>query len=220
MVNYQNGKIYKLTSANDPEFYVGSTTTSLKERFSVHRSVSEAKPNQRVYQHFNQVGWANVKIELIEPWECLSKQELLDRELHWIKTLKPTLNTVIPIKTDDQKGDDPDLEEYLNSMKQQRQRKYKSPEEAKAAQLNQIRAWIDKHRDSVRAYNLKKYYENKEKILAQKREDYRQNREQILAKQKAKRAEQAANKYPYLNFEPVDNLEEIMPGSIPEYQVE
>jgi len=44
--------------------------------------------------HYDKIGWENAKIELIENFPCDSKQELEDREYHYIGLLQPKLNTM------------------------------------------------------------------------------------------------------------------------------
>tara|TARA_R110000851_G_scaffold72361_1_gene160368 strand:+ start:176 stop:847 length:672 start_codon:yes stop_codon:yes gene_type:complete len=92
MPNYNNAKIYKLVNTVDAEIYVGSTCGTLKLRKSGHKSMSVRKPNRRVYEHLNRVGWNNVRIILIESFSCNNKDELLRREQHFIDELNPSLN--------------------------------------------------------------------------------------------------------------------------------
>ena len=51
MVNYQNGKIYKLVNNVDDEIYVGSTTTSLSRRKGGHVDKAKYYPNRKLYKH-------------------------------------------------------------------------------------------------------------------------------------------------------------------------
>lgn len=100
MSKYENGKIYKLVNTIDDNIYVGSTHHSLIYRYQMHRSHAKGKnKNNRVYRHLNEVGFNNVRIELIEAYPCTDKKELEKRERYWIETLKPTLNKNIPSRT-------------------------------------------------------------------------------------------------------------------------
>ncbi len=92
MVNYGNGKIYKLVNNVDDKVYVGSTVNPLWKRKGQHKASSKEDPNRYVYQHLNIIGWENVEIVLIENFPCNSKDELHQRERHWIDELKPELN--------------------------------------------------------------------------------------------------------------------------------
>jgi len=92
--NYRQGKIYKLYSSDDPDnVYVGSTTQTLKDRFSCHRKDSKRNTHMKIYTHFNSIGWANVSIELIEEVPCNSRTELVKREQSYIDLLSATLNS-------------------------------------------------------------------------------------------------------------------------------
>ena len=101
MVNYQNGKIYKLVNAVDEKIYVGSPSNTLRQRKDGHKRSAkrERDKNTKVYQHLNSVGWDNVEIILIESFPCNSKDELHKKERYYIDLLKPELNKVIPTRT-------------------------------------------------------------------------------------------------------------------------
>ena len=97
MVNYANGKVYKLvcTLPEVHDIYVGATAyPKLSLRMSSHRSEAKAtKWNFKLYRFIREHGIGNFEIELIENWPCTSKKELGVREQHWIDELKPALNT-------------------------------------------------------------------------------------------------------------------------------
>ena len=115
MVNYSNGKIYKLVNNVDDKIYIGSTCNFLRVRKSEHKNTSRSCPNRNVYKHLNEVGWENVEIILIEAYECKNKDELHQRERHWIDELKPELNKTRPLITNDEK--EQWKEEYYNKNK-------------------------------------------------------------------------------------------------------
>lgn len=107
---YANGKIYKLVNSVDDEFYVGSTCTSLAKRKNGHKTTAKKKP-QPVHQHLNVIGWENVDIVLIEEYPCNNKMELERRERHFIEMLKPSLNKMIPTRTQKEyRAENPDKE--------------------------------------------------------------------------------------------------------------
>ena len=99
MVNYVNGKIYKLVNNVDDEIYIGSTCSTLTKRKNGHKDMSKRRPTMRVYIHLNQIGWDNVEIVLIESHSCSNKDELHRRERYWIDKLKPKINMLIPTRT-------------------------------------------------------------------------------------------------------------------------
>ena len=92
-MNYQHGKIYKLTNSSDGAVYVGSTTKPLVRRLQEHRSSAKYKLATPVYRHLNNVGWHRVSIELIEEWPCANRTELRQREQFHVNALGASLNT-------------------------------------------------------------------------------------------------------------------------------
>lgn len=93
---YKHGKIYKLVSSRNQETYIGSTYMPLTSRLVAHKSTAKKEVKRRVYAHFNALGWDSVNIELIENFECYTRDQLERRETSWIQTLKPSLNTGKP----------------------------------------------------------------------------------------------------------------------------
>ena len=91
MPNYANGKVYKLISSVDGRIYIGSTTVSLSTRLAQHKSTAKKTPTP-VYRHFNTIGWDKVRIVLLETVTCFNKEQLIQREQHYIDLLKPSLN--------------------------------------------------------------------------------------------------------------------------------
>jgi len=75
MVNYNNGKIYKIINENNETVYIGSTTLALYKRWSKH--------------HHNS---PNNKIILIENHSCNSREELCKREQELIEEHSDLLN--------------------------------------------------------------------------------------------------------------------------------
>jgi len=71
MSGYENGKIYKVVNENDDIIYIGSTKTSLNERWRKH--------------HLN---CNKYKIVLIENYSCESKTELRKMEQKFIDLYK------------------------------------------------------------------------------------------------------------------------------------
>tara|TARA_B110000114_G_C14984151_1_gene353784 strand:+ start:128 stop:961 length:834 start_codon:yes stop_codon:yes gene_type:complete len=86
MVNYKNGKIYKLSNKINDKFYIGSTTTTLSKRKSKYPSDVEKCQKNGLYKEIDDLGWKDDNgrqiwtIELIETFPCDSKTELEVRE--------------------------------------------------------------------------------------------------------------------------------------------
>jgi hypothetical protein len=88
---YSRGKIYKLIDTSSDLFYVGSTCSTLSHRLGEHKAKAKKKP-AGVHRHFNEIGWENARIILIESVTAETKDQLLMREQHFIDQIKPVLN--------------------------------------------------------------------------------------------------------------------------------
>jgi hypothetical protein len=112
MVNYNNGKIYKIEAMNAPvgeKIYIGSTTKQyLSQRMDKHRSEYKNWKNGKAgkvmaYDLFDKYGVENCRIVLIELVNANSKDELLSREAYYIKNTEQKFNRIIPIQTIDER---------------------------------------------------------------------------------------------------------------------
>ena len=90
MVNYQFGKIYKISDINDEMVYIGSTSEKkLCKRMACHRGMYKLNKNKCSSRSiFDKYGMDNVRIELIEAFPCATKEELLKREGHYIRSIE------------------------------------------------------------------------------------------------------------------------------------
>lgn len=88
MVNYNDGKIYRLISYNTGRQYIGSTCCKkLCDRLAQHK-YSKTQNEKGKYCNVKSLiilNDGNYKIELIENFPCDSKAELLAREGYWIR---------------------------------------------------------------------------------------------------------------------------------------
>ena len=107
MVNYNDGKIYKIEPIcehDEGDIYIGSTTKDyLSKRMVAHRDVynkyKKGKYNfVTIFKLFDKYGIENCKIYLLESVNANSRDELLAREGYYIRTLK-CVNKVIPDRT-------------------------------------------------------------------------------------------------------------------------
>ncbi len=100
MIDYKNGKIYKVINALNEDVYVGSTVKKLCNRMGGHRShARDIKWTSKLYLAMREIGIAHFSIVLVEMFPCTTKEELHAREVHWIKALKATYNHNLPFKT-------------------------------------------------------------------------------------------------------------------------
>ena len=66
MNKYNNSKIYKIVSNQEPlYYYIGSTTTDLNLRLRRHKSYSKFNPNTKKNKYFNSINW-DIQILLID----------------------------------------------------------------------------------------------------------------------------------------------------------
>jgi hypothetical protein len=108
MTNYNNGKIYKIESDLGDKIYIGSTTKELlSQRIASHNYQYKAwrkgqvKNRSMSFQLFDEYGFENCKIILLEKCPCTSKDELIAREAYYISTI-PCVNKRIEGRTSKQ----------------------------------------------------------------------------------------------------------------------
>ena len=114
MVNYSNGKIYKIepiTEHDEGDIYIGSTTKQyLSQRMDKHRSsykgwkINKTK-KMMSYDLFDKYDVNNCQIVLLEIVNANSKDELQAREKHYIKLLN-CVNKYVPMRTKQEYKDD------------------------------------------------------------------------------------------------------------------
>ena len=92
MVNYGNGKIYKVICSATGRVYIGSTTVTLSRRMTSHRA-----PNNRCMTK----DFIDGKIFLIEDYPCERKEQLLSRERFFIESME-CVNKCRPIITNEE----------------------------------------------------------------------------------------------------------------------
>jgi hypothetical protein len=159
MVNYQLGKIYKITSIHTDLIYVGSTTERLLcQRLRGHNKSYKQflKGNVGNITSFELLKLGNCKIELIELFPCSCKDELIARESYWIRQLE-CVNKRIESRT---------KEEYYTENKVKILQKNKEYRQA----TNYDTKYYQQNK-TQKNQNSKTYYENnKEEILEQRAE--------------------------------------------------
>lgn len=144
MVNYNNGKIYKIECLNDDcnEIYIGSTTKDyLSKRMTMHREQykqykkGKKLGNVSVYNIFDKYGLENCIITLIENVEAKTKDELLMRESYYIKSMV-CVNKKLPKRTIE------DVKEY---RKQYAKEYYNKNQEYREKRLDQMKEYNNKN---------------------------------------------------------------------------
>jgi hypothetical protein len=195
MVNYSNGKIYKIQhKSGEGQVYVGSTTKQyLSQRMDTHRNDYKQWKNGKIglitsFNIFETYGIENCLITLLESVNANSKDELLAREAYWIKQLN-CVNKFIPNRT---------RQEYYNDHKEkivENKKQYYEKNKEKIAEhqkqyrqdnkeeiLEKAKQYYDDHKEKL-LENKKQYYEdNKEKIVETHKKYQQDNKEKIAEK--------------------------------------
>jgi hypothetical protein len=183
-MNYNNSIIYKLC-CRDPEItdiYVGSTTNFRRRKWQ-HKSscsnVNDKNNNIHVYQFIRENGgfdaWDMVQVE---QYEAKDKHDLHARERHWIETLKPSLNRVIPTRT---------VREYYNDNKQFIMDCSKNRYDNNKNQIQaQMKQYYEKNKQLYQIRSKQYYENNKEAYITKSKQYYEDNKDQILAKDKVR----------------------------------
>lgn len=162
MVNYNNGKIYKIECLNEGcnDIYIGSTTKDyLSKRMVNHRSsykrykVDKTANSYSSFDIFDKYGVDNCIITLLELVNCNSKDELLARESYFIRTLV-CVNKVIPDRT---------IKEYQKEYeKLQKVKEYRKQYHIDNADKIKLQAKLYREDNKLKmSERRKQYYQNK-----------------------------------------------------------
>lgn len=117
MVNYDNGKIYKIEGAG--KVYIGSTTKKyLSQRWGNHKYGYIKKVNKTTaWTLFDEIGIDNCSISLIELYPCNTIDELRARERYYIENTPNCINRCTPGKTHEEWQKEHSIENNDNAKK-------------------------------------------------------------------------------------------------------
>jgi len=156
VVDYQQGKIYKVCSQLGDLIYIGSTCQKLNERFRQHRAGFKANKQNTVNIVFSAYGVENCKIELMETCPCNNKKELATYEGKHQRENK-CVNKAIA---------DRDRKEYWQDYKTTYQVRCKN------------------NKEHIKAVKAAAYQKDKERIKQKAKDHYNANREKKIEYQK------------------------------------
>ena len=171
MVNYQNGKIYKIVDISRTKIYIGSTTKQyVSQRMDEHRrKFRDWKLGKYNYtssfQLFEEFGVDNCIIELIELYPCESRDELNMKEGEHIKNNvcvnKNVAGRTVKEYREDNKEKLKEInKEYYQSHKETTKQYYQD-NILKVKDYN--KEYRDKNKEEINAKKKLYYHENKEK---------------------------------------------------------
>jgi len=159
---YSNGKIYNLRSKQIDKIYIGSTTTTLENRFKKHKNdFNRYKKEKFSYvTSFELLKYEDCKINLIKEFPCNYKSELFDEEGRIQRENKEIIvNKIIQGRTDKQ---------YREDNKEK------------------IKKYREDNKEKMKSYAKQYQKENKEQIKNHRKEYWSKNKEQINEKRKGK----------------------------------
>lgn len=175
MVNYVDGKIYKIISANTDLIYYGSTAKkTLAQRMTQHRSdyqkyLTGKRNFSSAYSIMEQ---GDYQIILVETYPCLNRDELHAREQYWIEQT-PCVNIKKAICSAEERVID----------RKVATKKYRDNNREKIKKIN--RDYKENNKEKVKEYFTK----NKERLYKINKEYYHENKESINEKIKKYRQE-------------------------------
>ena len=184
---YSESKIYKLL-CTDGYYYIGSTINKLAYRFNNHKQASKDPGGSRAYQHINNIGWDNVKIELIQDYPCASNRQLKEREDYHIQQAKTAcdllclnLNRAF-VSAEERKVH---MQEYYENNKEKIINQHREYVEQNKDAIQEYKAHYRQAKaDEIRQYNKEYVAANEEAVKERKREYNEANREKIAEKYK------------------------------------
>ena len=165
MVNYSNGKIYKIepnVGGQEGDIYIGSTTQPLSKRMVCYRSHykqwkegTRGKTNS--YDLFDKYGINSCVITLLESVKANSKDELLAKERYYIKSLD-CVNKLVAGRTK------PEYYTENNEQILQKAKEYYKNNKIKK------QSYCGANKEKIKEYQKQYYEDNKEKIASQQKE--------------------------------------------------
>ena len=154
MVNYNEGKIYKIESTLGNMVYYGSTTKKrLCDRMTKHRGdykrwLNGKRGSTTVFKLFDAYAIENCRIVLVENCPCESKDELTSKEAYYIRNFE-CINKNIPDRT---------IKEWRKDNKDKI--------------VERTKKWYEDNKDKI-LERAKKYREdNKDKLSEQRKIKY------------------------------------------------
>lgn len=169
MVNYKNGKIYKIVSSYTDMVYIGSTTKKyLSDRFYYHNHKCRRWLQNVDYylSSFSLLLYGDDRIVLLENVSCSSKNELQAREQYWIEYYSEKSVNMY------------NAQGRSKIKKMQADKDYRHRNKARLRQKGREYYYKNKQK------SLQYYKNNQESILKKKHEYYLKNKDKILQRSK------------------------------------
>lgn len=174
MVNYKEGRIYKIVSAHSDKYYIGSTTQTLCKRMEVHRSKYKGylKGQGPYVTSFELLKLGECHIYLIEKCSCDSKEELCKREGELIREFK---NELVNKKIEGRTMAEYRIDNKDNIKEMNKQYRINNQDKIK----DKIKQYRIDNQDNIK-HTMKQYYiDNQEKIKEMHKQYFIDNQDKI-----------------------------------------
>lgn len=156
MVNYQNGKIYRIVCNITGKQYIGSTTENyLCNRLRSHVGTYKTKKDTTSREVLEN---GNYSIILIENSPCNNKDELLQRERYFIESME-CVNKHIPGRTDQEWRKD-NKEIIKKKNREYHKKNYKEINEKRSVKITCECGCLISKRNIIRHKKTKKHLNN------------------------------------------------------------
>ena len=162
MPNYELSKIYKITSSETNNIYIGSTTQKyLSVRLQEHKRNYKRHLNKKYgyTSSYEIIKYNDCKIELLESYPCDCIEELRKREGYWQRKI-PCVNIRIEKRT---------KKEWIEDNKERHN--------------NMIKNYNKKNKDII-AIKKKVYHENNKEEMLNKMKEYHYKNQNIINNRK------------------------------------
>ena len=194
MVDFKEGKIYRLVCNTTGQQYIGSTTQILSQRLGGHKSqykrFVEGKSTIQVTS-FNILSKNNFEMILIEEYPCENKNQLERRERHFIETME-CVNKVKPSQTKEELIEwhkqyyQDNIEQIKERLKQYR---YDNKEELNEKNKQYYQDNIEQIKERLKQYR----YDNKEELNEYQKQHYHEYK--VQKKQYRQKNKEKINEY-------------------------
>ena len=180
MVNYENGKLYKIVCNTTGLVYIGSTCQK-----SITQRLAQHKCDYKLYQQgkfnyltsFKTLENENYDIILLEKYPCKDMMELHQRERFYIEN-NECVNKQIPSRTKQQ---------YIEDTKENKKINDKEYYEKNKETISKInKEYRQNNKEIIKERKLKYYQNNIELISFKAKEYYEANKEKIIKRQNEK----------------------------------
>jgi len=174
---YNHSKIYKIVSPSTDKIYIGSTTQTLAQRLGKHLGSFKhyTIDDKRYMTSFEIIKLGDYSIVLLEQCNFNNKQQLHEKEAHYIKqNINTCVNKYIPLRTDSEYRND-----NKDSIAERKKQHYIDNKEHITEYNKQLRIT---NKDIIAEQKKQYYIDNKEHLTEYHKEYYITNK-QVLTEQ-------------------------------------